>query len=229
MEKTHASHIGIEGCLRRARETLYWPCMTTELREYISKCNVLLSHRHDQGKEPMQSHEFLAHPWAKVAADLCEFDNRVLLVLCDYYSNFVEVVRLSSIFSRAIIKELKAIFARFGVPDTLVTDNGLQFSSTEFSVFCRTWMLEHKTSSLAYPRSNGKAENAVQTVKNLFAKCKAAGASEFQALLDWHNTPSAGIGTSLAQCLMGCCCKTLLLVAGSLLQPTFPLRKTRAS
>ena len=34
MEKTHASNIGIEGCLRRARETLYWPRMTTELREY---------------------------------------------------------------------------------------------------------------------------------------------------------------------------------------------------
>ena len=90
----------------------------------------------------MQSHEFVAHPWAKVAADLCEFDNRVLLVVCDYYSNFIEVARLSSITSRAVIKELKAIFARFGVPDTLVMDNGPQFSSAEFSVFSRTWMFE---------------------------------------------------------------------------------------
>ena len=217
MEKTHASHIGIEGCLRQARETPYWPRMTTELREYISKCDVCLSHRNDQRKE-----EFVARPWAKVAVDLCEFDSRVLLVVCDYFSNFMEVVRLSSITSRAIIKELKAIFARFGVPDTLVTDNGPQFLSAEFSVFSRTWMFEHKTSSPAYPQSNGKAENAVQTVKNLLAKCKAAGASEFQALLDWRNTPTAGIGTSPAQRLMGRRCKTLLPVAGSLLQPSFP-------
>lgn len=125
--------------------------MTTELREYISKCDVCLSHRNDQGKQPMQSHEFVARPWAKVAADLCEF----------------EVVCLNSITSRAIIKELKAIFARFGVSDTLVTDNGPQFSSAEFSVFSRTWIFEHKTSSPAYPQSNGKAGGAVKTVKNL--------------------------------------------------------------
>ncbi|PFX15885.1 Retrovirus-related Pol polyprotein from transposon 17.6 [Stylophora pistillata] len=53
-------------------------------------------------------------------------------------------------------------------------------------------------------------------------KCKASGASEFQALLDWRNTPTAGIGTSPAQRLMGRRCKTLLPVAGSLLQPNFP-------
>ena len=165
MEETHATHIGIEGCLHRARETLYWPRMSTELKEYISKCEICLSHHNDQGKEPMLLHEFIARPWAKVAADLCEFDSRVLLVVCDYYSNLIEVVRLSSITSRAIIKELKAIFARFGVPDSLVTDNCPQFSSAEFSVFANTWMFEHKSSSPAYSQSNGKAENAVQTVK----------------------------------------------------------------
>lgn len=168
----------------------------------------------------MQSHKFIAHLWTKVPTDLCEFDSRVLLVVCDYYSNFMEVVYLGSITSQAIIKELKAIFARFGVPDTLVTENGPQFSSAKFSVFSRTWMFE--TSSPPYPQSNGKAENAVQTVKNLSTKCKAAGASEFQALLDWCNTPTAGIGTSPAQRLMGPHCKTLLPIAGSQLQPNFP-------
>ena len=157
-----------------------------------------------------------------MAADLCEFDNRVLLVVSDYYSNYIEVAHLNNLTSHAVIKELKAIFARFGVPDTLVTDNGTQFSSAEFAVFATTWMFEHKISSPTYPQSNGKAEKAVQTVKNLFKKCKASGTSEFQALLDWRNTPAAGIGTSPAQRLMGRRCKTLLPIAGSLLQPSFP-------
>ena len=170
----------------------------------------------------MLQHEFVTRPWARVAADLCEFDNRVLLVVSDYYSNFIEVARLSNLTSCAVIKELKAIFARYGVPDTLVTDNGSQFSSAEFAVFAKTWMFEHKTSSPTYPQSNEKAEKAVQTVKTLFRKCKASGTSEFQALLDWRNTPTAGIGTSPAQRLMGRRCKTLLPIAGSLLQPNFP-------
>ena len=171
----------------------------------------------------MLQHEFVTRPWARVAADLCEFDNRVLLVVSDYYSNFIEVARLSNLTSCAVIKELKAIFARYGVPDTLVTDNGSQFSSAEFAVFAKTWMFEHKTSSPTYPQSNGKAEKAVQTVKTLFRKCKASGTSEFQALLDWRNMPTAGIGTSLAQRLMGRRCKELRSTCRRTNSPTYKI------
>ena len=77
------------------------------------------------------------------------------------------------------------------------------------------------TSSPTYAQSNGKAENAVKTVKHLFNKCKDSGQSEYLALLDWRNTPTAGIGTSPAQRLMGRRCKTLLPIAGKLLQPRY--------
>ena len=40
MEVTHATHIGIEGCIRRARDTLYWPRMSAEIKDYVSKCDV---------------------------------------------------------------------------------------------------------------------------------------------------------------------------------------------
>ena len=117
----HSSHIGIEGCVRRARDTLYWPRMAAELRQYISKCDICLAHRDRQAKEPLLQHEVVARPWAKVAADLCEADNRTLLVISDYYSNFIEVARLKTVTSRTVIKEMKAVFARYGIPDVLVT------------------------------------------------------------------------------------------------------------
>lgn len=176
MEEIHATHIGIEACIRRARDILYWPRMATELKQYIAKCDICFAHRSGQGKEPIVQHELVTRPWAKVGADLCEFDNRTLLVISDYYSNYTEVAHLSTTTSR-VIKEMNAVFARFGVPDTLITDNGPQFSSAEFAVFAKTWRFEHKTSSSLYPQSNGKAENAVKTVKRLFSKCKEAGDS----------------------------------------------------
>ena len=181
------------------RDSLYWPCMATERKEYISKCDVCLAHRSTPGKEPLLSHELVARPWSKVAADLCELDGRTLLVISDYYSNFIEVARLNSVTSRSVIKEMKDVFARYGIPDVLVTDNGAQFASAEFAIFAETWSFEHHTSSPRYPQSNGKAENAVQTVKRLFTKCKASGQSEYLALLDWRNTPTEGVGTSPAQ------------------------------
>ena len=127
MEATHTSHIGVEACIRRARDSLYWPCMTTELKEYIAKCNVCMAHCSEQSKEPIQQHDFAARPWSKVAADLCDLNGRTLLVISDYYSNYIEVARITSITSRSIIRELKAVFARFGIPEVFVTDNGAQF------------------------------------------------------------------------------------------------------
>ena len=116
MEVIHASHIGIEGCIRRARESLYWPRMSTELKAYISTCDVCLTNRdYNPGKEPLMQHELIARPWSKVSADLCEFNGRTLLVISDYYSNFIEVTRMTTTTSRSIIKALKEVFARYGV------------------------------------------------------------------------------------------------------------------
>ena len=64
----------------------------------------------------------------------------------------------------------------------------------------------------------------MKTVKKLF---RESGQSEFLALLDWRNTPTEGFGTSPAQRLMGRRCKTLVPVAGTLLQPRYST-ETRA-
>ena len=66
MENTHSSHIDIEGCVRRARDTIFWPCMTVELKEYISQCKACLSHRSGQRKVLILQQEFVPRPWAKV-------------------------------------------------------------------------------------------------------------------------------------------------------------------
>ena len=139
-------------------------------------------------------------------ADLCKFDNRTLLVVSDDYNNYVEFARLHTVTFRAIIKELKEKFARFGIPNALKTDNGPQFASTEVSVFAKTWMFEHKTSSSTYAQSNGKVENAVQTVKRLIKKCKTSGDQNSKHFLT----------SAVHQC------KTLLPVAVYLLQPSYP-------
>ena len=221
MSVAHASHIGIEGCLRRMRECLYWPRMTTQVKDYISKCDICLSHRSAPPREPLQQHDFVARPWSKIGADLCQLHGRTLLVVCDYYSNFFEVARLNTVTTRSVVREFLPMSARFGLPDVLVTDNGPQFASAEFAVFVRKKGITHLTSSPHYAQSNGKSENAVKTLKLIFAKAKQSGESEYMALLDWRNTPSEGMGTSPAQRLMGRRCKTLLPTAGTLLKPRY--------
>ena len=97
-----------------------------------------LAYRTSQTKEPLLQHEVISRPWAKLAADLCEFNGCTLLVVSDYFSGFIEVSRLEAITTQAVVRELKIIFARFGVPETLVTDNGSQFASREFKTFAES-------------------------------------------------------------------------------------------
>ena len=219
------AHISLGGCLRRLRECMFWPRMSCQMKNLVSKCAICLTHRDAQVQEPFLQHEGLFRPRAKVFADICFHSSRILLVVSDYVSsyNFIEVDSLSSETSKSVIRSLMAIFSRFGVPDTLVTDNGPCIASSELAKFADQWNFQHVTSSPRYPQSNGKAENAVRTVERLFTKCRAAGISEFQALLDWRNTPSEGMDTSPAQSLLGRRGRTLLPTTETLLTPGFSL------
>lgn len=107
-----------------------------------------------------------------MSANLCELHDQNLLVVFDYFSNFIEVENLHTITMPAVTKTLKILFAQYGVPDTFMTDNGPQFSSAEFSAFSKAWSFEHPSLSPHYPQSNGKVENVVKTVKRLFTKCR---------------------------------------------------------
>ena len=143
------------------------------------------------------------------------------MVSSDYYSNYIYVSCLRQQSSKSVIGELKTMFSRFGIPDTVISDNGTQFASEEFAMFAKKWNFKHEALSPRYPQSNGKAENAVQTVKRLFKKCKQTGQSEYLAILDWNNTATEGMTTSPSQRFMGRRCKTLLPMSATLLKPQY--------
>ena len=82
-----------------------------------------------------------------------------------------------------------------------------------------SWEFNHVTASPHHPKSNGKAESSVKVVKLLFKKAKHEGKDPWLALLDYRNTPTEGIGASLAQRLMSCRTQSLLPTASSLLRP----------
>ncbi|RXN17139.1 Transposon Ty3-G Gag-Pol poly [Labeo rohita] len=219
MERIHASHLGIESCLRRARDCVYWPGMSAAIREYIGKCAVCRTVDVRQQKETMCAHDIPIRPWAKVGIDLFSFNNRAYLITVDYFSNFWEIDYLPDTSSSTVIHKLKAHFSRHGIPDTVISDNGPQYSSQEFKQFSIAWEFRHVTSSPAYPQGNGKAESAVKTAKQLMGKAKRAKADPYLAILEHRNTPSQGFNASPAQRLMSRKTKTLLPTRASLLQP----------
>ena len=121
--------------------------------------------------------------------------------------------------SRAVINKLRQQFARHGVPDTLVSDNGPQFSSTEFGKFSDEWEFAHVTSSPGHAQSNGMVESAVKAVKRLVRKAEMAGTDPWLAILDHRNTPTEGMTSSPVQRLMSRRTRTLLPAKDNQLKP----------
>lgn len=222
LAKIHRSHIGIQGCLRRAREVAYWPGMNKDVEDYVAKCAVCNSQPVEQGKEPMICHELPSRPWEKIAVDLFDLNGVDFMVTVDYYSSFFEVDRMTSKTADEVVKKLKAHLARHGIPDQLVSDNGQPFSSAKFQQFADTYGFEHITSSPTYPQSNGKVENTVKTAKHLLEKAVKSEQDPYLALLDWRNTPTETLNSSPVQRLFGRRTKTPLPTSNQLLKPKLP-------
>ena len=221
-QKLHASHLGAESCLRRERETIFWPGMNAEVKELIASCETCRKYETSNQKESLMPHEVPSRPWEQIGVDLFELNKKEFVVTVDYFSNFWEVDRLTSTTSTAIILKLKNHFARYGCPDRLISDNGPQFTSSEFAKFAKEWDFEHRTSSPGNSKANGKVESAVKTAKNLIRKAVDSRADPYIAILDYRNTPTQGMESSPVQRLMNTRTRTLLPTTKALLQPRTP-------
>jgi len=116
----------------------------------------------------------------------------------DYFSRFVEVVKLNATTSSSVISYLKPMFARFGIPAVLVTDNGPQLPSKEMVEFSETYGFRHVTTSPHYPQANGLGERMVRTVKDLLEH----SSDPYKSFLSYSVTPLPWCGLSPAELLM---------------------------
>ncbi|XP_046391596.1 uncharacterized protein K02A2.6-like [Ischnura elegans] len=169
LSRLHAGHLGITKCRNRMRESVWWPGVSKEIQDLISKCSECLERRPAR-VEPLKPSETPARPWQVVGIDIFHSRGREYLVAVDYFSKYPEVARLENTRAPLVVGKLKAIFARHGIPEIVRADNGPPFSSNDFRNFAREYGFELLTSSPYHPKSNGQAEAAVKIVKNIFAK-----------------------------------------------------------
>ena len=215
-EKLHNAHTGLQSTLRRARDYVYWPNMNSDLKDYISKCDLCNTYQSGQQKEPMICHEIPEYPWQKVGVDILTLDSKDYLCTVDYFSDYFELAPLShSKSAKTIIKHLKHHFSTHGIPVTVQSDNGPPFNSEEFCTFAEEYGFELVTSSPEYAQSNGKVESAVKLAKTILRKATDVDL----ALLSWRNTPTEGMNSSPAQRLYSRRTRTQLPTQRSLLKP----------
>ncbi|XP_026551964.1 uncharacterized protein K02A2.6-like, partial [Pseudonaja textilis] len=180
--------------------------MDDEIAKWVSSCRPCQESRPAPPATPPTKWESANAPWSRLHVDLAgPFHGKTFLIVVDSFSKWIDVALLLSTTTRAIAQALTRLFVTHGLPDTIVSDNGSQFTSTDFSRYVTNLGIQHILMAPFHPSSNGLAERAVRTTKEALARFSQddwhSRLSRF--LISQHSTPCTVTNKSPAELLMG--------------------------
>lgn len=175
LQELHEAHPGISTMKGIARSYVWWPNLDKDIESRVESCEICQVNRNKPCVAPLHVWPYPDKPWDRVHIDFAgPFMGNMFLVLIDAYSKWLEVRIMNSTTALATIAELRDIFTTHGLPRMLVSDNGCQFISYEFSQFMQRNGIQHVTCAPFRLSPNGMAERAVQTFKNGLKKMRKA-------------------------------------------------------
>ena len=83
LSRIHSSHQGVASCLRKAKDIVFWPRMSAEIKALVERCSVHAEFQAKNASQRMQSHQIPNCPWSKIATDLFTLNSK----------NYITVVR----------------------------------------------------------------------------------------------------------------------------------------
>ncbi|XP_040157579.1 uncharacterized protein K02A2.6-like [Anopheles arabiensis] len=196
LSQIHHGHPGIQRMKALARSYMYWPSMDRDITEWVNSCHACQAAAKSPPSTDKTSWPKSSAPWQRLHIDYAgPLKGEWYLILVDSFSKWPEIVQTSNTSSAATIAILRSIFARFGMPMTLVSDNGTQFCSIEFERFCKKSGIIHVRTAPYHPQSNGQAERFVDTFKRAMRKIEVDGYTVRESLdiflQTYRSTPNA--------------------------------------
>ncbi|GFS11313.1 Pol polyprotein [Elysia marginata] len=200
---------------RTLRQSYWWPRQDHDVENFVKHCSGCQS----SDKSLAQAHvpsfciPTADTPWQKLAIDvtrpflIAPNCSKFLVVLMDYHTNYPEILMTPTITSQKITDWLEEIFALYGAPDELVSDNGTNFTSEHFTNFLRSYNVLHTRTAVYNPQENGFVERFNRYLKHGYQTFYSSGqpwASGIQALLrNYRSTPPTPEGHSPGELMFG--------------------------
>ncbi|XP_023204972.1 uncharacterized protein K02A2.6-like [Xiphophorus maculatus] len=203
LNEIHSGHQGIVKSKALARKYVWWPNLDYDLEQVCKTCETCQLEQKMPQHVPLHPWEFPGESWKRLHIDFAgPFLESMFMIVVDSYSKWLEVFRMPHITSQATITRLKRLFASYGLPEQIVTDNATTFTSAEFQTFVTQNGILH-TSAPGHPSTNGLAERYVQTFKVGMKKlASVSGSIEDKLslfLLQYRVTPNCTTGQSPAE------------------------------
>jgi transposase InsO family protein len=172
LDKIHAGQCGIHAASRTLvgkvfKSGFYWPTAKSDAAELVQRCEAcqFLS---KQQHLPAQQLQTIPITWPFVCWGLdmigpfkkAQGGHTHVLVAIDKFTKWIEYTPIASLTSAKAVEFIQDIIFRFRIPNSIITDLGSNFTSSEFFDFCEQRSIQIKYASVAHPRANGQVERA---------------------------------------------------------------------
>ncbi len=178
----HEAHLGIAKTKALMREKVWFPLMDKLVEQKIKSCLPCQIATPTTNREPLKMTPLPGRAFELTSVDFAHIDGETVMLFVDDYSRFPFVEPVRSTAASAVIPKLDQIFAMFGTPETVKSDNGPPFNGEEFAKFASTIGFHHRKVTPLWPRANGEVERFVQTLKKHVKVAKAQGVNWKKAL-----------------------------------------------
>jgi ribonuclease HI len=172
LDEIHAGQCGIHTTSRTLvgkvfRSGFYWPTTKSDAAELVQRCEAC-QYLSKQQHLPAQQLQTIPVTWPFACWGLDMFGpykkaqggyNHVLVAI-DKFTKWIEYKPIASLTSAKAVEFIQDIIFRFGIPNSIITDLGSNFTSSEFFDFCEQRSIQIKYASVAHPRANSLVERA---------------------------------------------------------------------
>ena len=202
LDELHECHPGMCRMKALARSFVWWPGIDQDIEDRVRFCEDCVNAQSTPKSVPLLFWPWATEPWQRIHVDFAEVKGQQFLIIVDSHSKWLEVFPMTTTTATATINVFRAVFARYGLPHEVVSDNGPQFVSEEYQTFLKMNRVKLTLVPPYHPASNGLAERHVRTFKGMY---KAYGNTRSvqhrvaDILFRYRNTPHSTTGKTPAE------------------------------
>ncbi|KAA3675726.1 uncharacterized protein DEA37_0006214 [Paragonimus westermani] len=176
LRQLHVGHPGMTRMKAISRSYMFWPGIDQDIESTVRSCESCAL----AAKAPPRVNAIPwpepKGPWTRIHIDFAgPLNGNYYFVVVDAYSKWPEVIPMSLASTSTTVTALGQLFSQFGVPESIVSDNGPQFTSMAFVNFCKAMGTQLIHTPVYHPQSNGQVERFVDTFKRALQKLQGEG------------------------------------------------------
>ena len=208
LDLLHSTHMGMVSMKSLARCYVWWPGLDAEIERTVRECEVCQMNQRKPPKSIPHPWVTPSEPWERIHLDFCgPFLGSMWMVVICAKTKWIEIVKMPNTKSPAVIRELRALFSRFGIPRVVVSDNGPQLTSDLMKEFMTRNGVKQIFIASYHPASNGAAEGLVGKFKAAMKRMIVKNSDIMCNLANWlmahRNTPHPTTGVEPSVAMLG--------------------------